>query len=122
LLRARGDLLRLVYPNLVQPASLGEGGVGSAMRGVWVGAAALFAVYGLLIIALAPGLPGLDAALAAGAAIISNTGPVYDAGGGWPPMGSLPAASVLVAGFGMIAGRLEVIGFFVLLHLALWRT
>ncbi|MFH3478854.1 hypothetical protein [Xanthobacter variabilis] len=122
LLRARGDLLRLVYPHLVQPASLGEGGVGSAMRGVWVGAATLFAVYGLLIIALAPGLPSFDAALAAGAAVISNTGPVYDAGGSWPPLGSLPTASVLVAGLGMIAGRLEVIGFFVMLHLAVWRT
>ncbi|MFG1479535.1 hypothetical protein V5F53_12850 [Xanthobacter sp. V4C-4] len=122
LLRARGDLLRLVYPHLVQPASLGEGGVGSAMRGVWVGAATLFAVYGALIVALAPGLPSFDAALAAGAAVISNTGPVYDAGGSWPAIGTLPAGSVLAAGFGMIAGRLEVIGFFVMLHLSLWRT
>ncbi|WP_454916677.1 hypothetical protein [Xanthobacter sediminis] len=122
LLRARGDLLRLVYPNLVQPASLGEGGVGSAMRGVWVGAATLFAVFGALIVALAPGLPGLDAAIAASAAIVSNTGPVYDAAAGWPPIASLPTASVLAAGFGMIAGRLEVIGLFVMLHLALWRT
>lgn len=122
LLRARGDLLRLVYPNLVQPAALGEGGVGSAMRGVWVGAATLFAVFCALVIALAPGLPGLDAALAASAAIISNTGPIYDAGGNWPALGDLPIASVLAAGCGMVAGRLEVIGFFVMLHLALWRT
>ncbi len=122
LLRMRGDLLRLVYPHLVQPASLGEGGVGSAMRGVWVGAATLFAVFGALLVALAPGLPSFDAALAAAAAVISNTGPVYDAGGAWPPLGSLPVASVLAAGFGMIAGRLEVIGFFVMLHLAMWRT
>lgn len=122
LLRTRGDLLRLVYPHLVQPASLGEGGVGSAMRGVWVGAATLFAVYGALIIALAPGLPSFEAALTAGAAIVSNTGPIYDSGTGWPALGSLPTVSVLAAGFGMLAGRLEVIGFFVMLHLAVWRT
>ncbi len=123
LLRARGDLLRLVYPNLVQPAALEEGGVGSAMRGVWVGAATLFAVYGACIIALAPGLPSFDAALTAGAAIISNTGPIYDASGaGWPPLATLPAGSVVVAGLGMIAGRLEIIGLFVMAHLAVWRT
>lgn len=123
LLRARGDLLRLVYPNLVQPAALEEGGVGSAMRGVWVGAATLFAVYGACVIALAPGLPSLDAALTAAAAVISNTGPIYDAGGpGWPPLATLPTGSVVVAGLGMIAGRMEIIGLFVIAHLTVWRT
>lgn len=80
LLRTRGDLLRLVYPHIVLPASL-EGGVGSAMRGVWAGAAGLVFMYGLCVIALSPGLPSLEAALAAAAAVVTNTGPVYDAAG-----------------------------------------
>lgn len=122
LLRTRGDLLRLVYPHIVLPSAL-EGGVGSAMRGVWAGAASLGFMYGLCVIALSPGLPSLDAALAAAAAIVTNTGPVYDAaGGGWPAISSLPWGSVLVAGIGMIAGRLEIIGLFVFIHLAIWRT
>lgn len=123
MLRTRGDLLRLVYPNLVQPASLEEGGVGSAMRGVWVGATTLFALYALTVIALAPGLPSLDAALTAAAAVVSNTGPLYDAaGGGWPVLASLPVPSVLFAGFAMVAGRLEIIGMLVFFYLFIWRT
>ncbi|NMN56363.1 trk system potassium uptake protein TrkH [Xanthobacter sp. SG618] len=122
LLRTRGDLLRLVYPHIVLPSAL-EGGVGSAMRGVWAGAASLAFLYGLCVIALSPGLPSLDAALAAAAAVVTNTGPVYDAaGGGWPAISSLPWGSVLVAGIGMVAGRLEIIGLFVFIHLAIWRT
>lgn len=122
LLRTRGDLLRLVYPHIVLPSAL-EGGVGSAMRGVWAGAASLAFMYALCVIALSPGLPSLDAALAAAAAVVTNTGPVYDAGGGgWPAISSLPWVSVLVAGLGMVAGRLEIIGLFVFIHLTIWRT
>ncbi|MFS8038480.1 hypothetical protein ACI7BZ_16250 [Xanthobacter sp. AM11] len=122
LLRTRGDLMRLVYPHLVQSAAL-EGGVGSGMRGVWAGAASLFVVYAACVLALSPGLPGLEAALAAAAAVVSNTGPVYDAAGfGWPAISSLPAGSVLVAALGMVAGRLEIIGLLVVIHLAIWRT
>lgn len=123
LLRARGDLLRLIYPNLAQPVRLGESGMSSTMRGVWVTTATLFAVFGACVIALAPGLPSLEAALAAAAAVVSNTGPVYDAAGsGWPPLASLPTGSVLVAGMAMIAGRLEIIGLLVIVHFAFWRT
>ncbi|MFG1267401.1 hypothetical protein V5F40_05485 [Xanthobacter sp. DSM 14520] len=122
LLNTRGGLMRLVYPHLVQPAAY-EGGVGSVMLGIWAGAASLALVFGICVIALSPGLPGLDAALAAAAAVVTNTGPVYDAGGaGWPPLSSLPAGSVVVAGLGMVAGRLEMIGLLVVIHLALWRT
>lgn len=122
LLRSRGDLMRLVYPHLVQSAAL-EGGVGSVMRGIWAGAASLAFVFGVCVIALSPGLPGLEAALAAAAAVVTNTGPVYDAGGpGWPAIASLPAPSVLVAGLAMIAGRLEIIGLFVVIHFAFWRS
>lgn len=123
LLRTRGDLMRLIYPNLVQPASLGEGGVGSAMRGVWVGAATLFVLIAMVLIAIAPGLPSLDAALAAATALVTNTGPVYDAAGrGWPAIASLPTGSVFAAGFAMVAGRLEIIGLLVVVHLMFWRT
>lgn len=123
LLRTRGDLMRLVYPNLVQPVSLGEGGIGSAMRGVWVGAATLFILFAMVLLAVSPGLPNLDAALAAATALVSNTGPVYDAAGrGWPVIASLPTGSVLAAGFAMVAGRLEIIGLLVVIHLIFWRT
>ncbi|MFG1357909.1 hypothetical protein [Xanthobacter pseudotagetidis] len=123
LLRTRGDLMRLVYPNLVQPASLGEGGMGSAMRGVWVGAAAFFMLFAAVLIAVSPGLPSFEAAFTAAAALVSNTGPVYDAAGkGWPAIASLPTGSVLAAGFAMIAGRLEIIGLAVVVHLLFWRT
>lgn len=121
LLRTRGDLLRLVYPHIVLPSAL-EGGVGSAMRGVWAGAASLAFMYAVCVIALSPGLPSLEAALAAAAAVVTNTGPVYDASGGWPAISSLPWGSVLIAGIGMIAGRVEIIGLFVFIHLAIWRT
>ncbi|QRG05476.1 TrkH family potassium uptake protein [Xanthobacter dioxanivorans] len=122
LLRTRGDLMRLVYPHLVQPAAL-EGGVGSVMRGIWAGAASLAFLFGVCAIALSPGLPSFQAALAAAAAVVTNTGPVYDAAGlGWPAISSLPVGSVLVAVLGMVAGRLEIIGLFVVLHLAVWRT
>ncbi|MGQ3671058.1 hypothetical protein ACT6QG_01505 [Xanthobacter sp. TB0136] len=122
LLRARGDLLRLVYPNLAQPVAFGEGGMASTMRGVWVALATLFAIFGFCVIALAPGLPSLDAALMASAAVVSNTGPIYDAGGtGWPALSSLPAGSVIVAGLAMVAGRLEIIGLLVTIHYAFWR-
>ena len=121
-LRIRGDLTRLVSPNLVQPAALAEGGVGSAMRGVWIGTAMLFVVYGLCVIALSPGLPNFAAALTAAAAVVANCGPVYDAAGqGWPALGTLPAGSVIAAALGMVAGRLEIIGMFVVVHLAMWR-
>lgn len=122
LLRTRGDLMRLIYPHLVQPSAY-EGGVDSAMRGIWAGAASIAIVFGVCAIALSPGLPGFDAAIAAAAAVVTNTGPVYDAAGaGWPAISSLPAGSVLVAALGMVAGRLEIIGLFVVLHLAVWRT
>lgn len=120
--RTRGDLMRLVYPHLVQPSAL-EGGVGSAMRGVWAGAASLALAFTICVVALSPGLPSLDAALAAAAAVVTNTGPVYDAAGaGWPAISSLPVGSVLVAALGMVAGRLEIIGLLVFIHLAVWRT
>lgn len=122
LLRTRGDLMRLIYPHLMQPAAY-EGGVGSAMRGIWAGAACLAIMFGLCALALSPGLPSFDAAIAGAAAIVTNTGPIYDAaGGGWPAISSLPAGSVLVGVLGMVAGRLEIIGLFVVLHLAFWRT
>lgn len=122
LLRIRGDLTRLISPNLVQPAALAEGGVGSAMRGVWIGIAMLFLVFGATVIALSPGMPNLGAAVAAAIAVVANCGPVYDAAGqGWPPLSSLPPASVLAGAGAMIAGRLEIIGIFVVVHLALWR-
>ncbi len=122
LLRARGDLLRLVYPNLAQPVAFAEGGISSTMRGVWVAMATLFAVFGLCIMALAPGLPSIEAALVAAAAVVSNTGPIYDAANmGWPPLSSLPAGSVIVAGLAMVAGRLEIIGLLVTIHFAFWR-
>lgn len=123
LLRTRGDLMRLVYPSLVQPASLGEGGMGSAMRGVWVGAATLFMLFAAVLIAVSPGLPSFEAALVAAAALVSNTGPVYDAAGhGWPAIASLPTGSVIAAGLAMIAGRLEIIGLLVVIHLLFWRS
>ncbi len=122
-LRARGDLLRLVYPNMVQPARTGEGGVGSAMRGVWVGAMALFMTFGAVLIVLASGLPSLDAALTGTVAVLSNTGPIYDeAGAGWPGFDTLNGLAAFAAAFGMIVGRLETVGAFVLIHLAFWRT
>lgn len=123
LLRTRGDLMRLVYPSLVQPASLGEGGMGSAMRGVWVGAAAFFILFAAVLLAVSAGMPSFEAALAAAAALVSNTGPVYDAAGkGWPVMASLPTGSVIAAGIAMVAGRLEIIGLAVVVHLLFWRT
>lgn len=126
-LRLRADLSRLISPNLVQRSVLreeqGEAGTGPGMRGVWIAAATLFVVLGLMVVALAPGLPDLGAAVAAATAVVTNTGPVYDAAGkGWPVITSLPAGSVLAAMAGMIAGRLEIIGFFVVFHLAVWRT
>lgn len=123
ILRTQGDLLRLLYPNLVQPAALGESGMGSAMRGIWVGAAALFTMFALVLVALSAGLPSLNAAFAAAVAVLSNCGPIYDlAGEKWPALASLPAGSVIAAGIGMVAGRLEVIGLMVVVHLAFWRT
>jgi trk system potassium uptake protein TrkH len=115
--------MRLVYPSLVQPASLGEGGMGSAMRGVWVGAAAFFILFAVVLLAVSAGMPSFEAALAAAAALVSNTGPVYDAAGkGWPVMASLPTGSVIAAGIAMVAGRLEIIGLAVVVHLLFWRT
>ncbi|WP_029005192.1 TrkH family potassium uptake protein [Azorhizobium doebereinerae] len=123
LLRARGDLLRLVYPNLVQPSRTGEGGVGSAMRGVWVGAMALFMTFGSVLIVMASGLPSFDAAVTGAVAALSNTGPIYDeSGAGWPGLDGINPLAALAAGFAMIAGRLETVGAFVLIHLAFWRN
>ncbi|GGF83357.1 potassium transporter TrkH [Azorhizobium oxalatiphilum] len=123
LLRARGDLLRLVYPNLVQPSRTGEGGVGSAMRGVWVGAMALFMSVSVVLVVIASSMPSFDAALTAAVAVVSNTGPIYsEAGAGWPSLSALNPLAGLAAAFGMIAGRLETVGAFVLIHLAFWRN
>ncbi|MGU3493172.1 hypothetical protein ACLBXM_03930 [Xanthobacteraceae bacterium A53D] len=122
-LRARGDLLRLVYPNLVQPARTGEGGVGTAMRGVWVGAMALFMTVSLVCIVLASGMPSFGAALTSAVAIVSNAGPIYDeASASWPSIATLNPPAAVAAAFGMIAGRLETVGAFVLIHLAFWRN
>ncbi len=123
LLRARGDLLRLVYPNLVQPSRTGEGGVGSAMRGVWVGAMALLMTFGAVLILMATGFVSFDAALTGAVAVISNVGPIYDqAGQGWPGFDGLNPLAALAAGVGMIAGRLETVGLFVVIHLIFWRN
>lgn len=123
LLRARGDLARLISPNIVQPSRTGEGGIGSAMRGVWVGTVALFATLAAVIVALGFGAPSFEAALVGAVAAITNAGPLYDASGqGWPPIASLPAVSMAGAAFAMIAGRIETVGAFVLIHLAFWRT
>lgn len=62
LMRARGDLLRLIYPNLAQSVRLGQSDMSSTMRGVWVATATLFSVFALCVMALAPGLPSLEAA------------------------------------------------------------
>ncbi|MEP9378963.1 hypothetical protein ABLE91_19760 [Aquabacter sp. CN5-332] len=123
LARARGDLMRLISPHIVQPARTGEGGIGSAMRGVWVGLVAVFATLAATLIAIGAGAPSFDAALTGAVAAITNTGPLYDeATTGWPAISSLPPLSVLGAAFAMIAGRLETVGAFVLIHLAFWRT
>ncbi len=123
LLRARGDLLRLISPNVVQPSRTGEGGVGSAMRGVWVGMVSMFATLAITLIAIGAGAPSFEAAVTGAVAAITNTGPLYDeSGAGWPSISSLPPLSVLGAAFAMIAGRLETVGAFVLIHLAVWRT
>lgn len=123
LARARGDLTRLILPHIVQPMRTGEGGVGSAMRGVWVGLVAMFATLAAAMIAMAAGAPSFDAAMTGAVAAITNTGPLYDeSGAGWPPIAAMPPLSVLGAAFAMIAGRLETVGAFVLIHLAFWRT
>lgn len=122
-LRTQVDLTRLVSPNIVQPSRTGEGGIGSAMRGVWVGTIALFATLALAIITIAAGAPSFEAALTAAVAATTNTGPLYDAAGaGWPPLADYPPVSILGAAFAMIAGRIEIIGAFVLIHLAFWRS
>lgn len=123
LLRARGDLARLISPHIVQPSRTGEGGIGSAMRGVWIGMVALFATLGAATVALGVGAPSFEAALTGAVAAISSTGPLYDASGqGWPAISTLPPVSVIGAAFAMVAGRIEIVGAFVLLHLAFWRT
>lgn len=123
LLRTQADLTRLISPNIVQPARTGEGGVGSAMRGVWVGTIALFATLALALVLIAGGAPSFEAALTAAVAATTNTGPLYDAAGqNWPPLSSYPALPMAGAAFAMIAGRIEIIGAFVLIHLAFWRT
>lgn len=123
LARARGDLMRLISPHIVQPARTGEGGIGSAMRGVWVGLVAVFATLAATLVAIGAGAPSFDAAITGAVAAITNTGPLYDeAAAGWPAISSLPPLSVLGAAFAMIAGRLETVGAFVLIHLAFWRT
>lgn len=122
-LRTRADLTRLVSPNIVQPSRTGEGGLGSAMRGVWVGTVALFAMLGLALVTIAAGAPSFEAALTAAVAATTNTGPLYDAAGqGWPALSTYPAISMIGAAFAMVAGRIEIIGAFVLIHLAFWRT
>lgn len=122
-LRTRADLTRLISPNIVQPSRTGEGGLGSTMRGVWVGTVALFATLAVALITIAAGAPSFEAALTAAVAATTNTGPLYDAAGqGWPVLSSYPALSMAGAAFAMIAGRIEIIGAFVLIHLAFWRT
>ncbi|MEW6256005.1 MAG: hypothetical protein AB1592_08610 [Pseudomonadota bacterium] len=122
-LRARGDLARLISPNIVQPSRTGEGGIGTAMRGVWIGLVALTSTLAAVTVSLGFGAPSFEAALTGAVAAISNSGPIYDASGqGWPPISSLPAVSMIGAAFAMIAGRIEVVGAFVLIHLAFWRT
>ncbi len=122
-LRARGDLARLISPNIVQPSRTGEGGIGTAMRGVWIGLVALCATLAAVTVTLGFGAPSFEAALTGAVAAISNSGPLYDASGqNWPAISSLPAISMLGAAFAMIAGRIEVVGAFVLIHLAFWRT
>lgn len=121
-LRAQGDLLRLLSPNLVQPTRTGEGGVGSAMRGIWVTLLAVVSALAVVLILMSTSMPSFEAALTGAVAALTNTGPLYDASGaGWPPIATLPPWSVLAAAFAMIAGRLETVGIFVLLHLAVWR-
>lgn len=121
-LRAQGDLLRLLSPNLVQPTRTGEGGVGSAMRGIWVTLLAVVCALAVVLILMSTSMPSFEAALTGAVAALTNTGPLYDASGaGWPPIASLPPWSMLAAAFAMVAGRLETVGLFVLLHLAVWR-
>lgn len=123
LLRAQGDLMRLISPHLVQPSRTGEGGVGSAMRGVWVGLVSVLATLALTIILMSISMPSLQAGVTAAVAALTNTGPIYDAANPeWPVVSALPPLSVLGAAFAMIAGRLETVGAFVLIHLAFWRN
>ncbi|TCT03565.1 TrkH family potassium uptake protein [Aquabacter spiritensis] len=123
LARAQGDLMRLISPHIVLRARTGEGGVGSAMRGVWVGTVAMMMMLGLTIVLMAMGAPSFEAALTGSVAALTNTGPLYDASGaGWPAISDLPPLSALGAVVAMIAGRLETVGAFVLVHLIFWRT
>lgn len=119
LLRARGDLMRLVYPNLVQPSRTGEGGVGSAMRGVWVGMVALCLTFAAALILIAGSMPSFEAAVSTAVSALSNTGPLLD---GTPGPEDFDLLAAVGAGFAMIAGRLETVGAFVIIHLAFWRT
>ncbi|OYX10655.1 MAG: hypothetical protein B7Z15_13455, partial [Rhizobiales bacterium 32-66-8] len=92
-------------------------------RGVWVAMVALFATLAGVLIVMSMGTPTFEAALTGAVAALTNTGPLYDASGaGWPPISSLNLLSQLGAVFAMVAGRLETIGAFVLIHLAIWRT
>lgn len=122
LLRARGDLLRLVYPNLVQPSRTGEGGVGSAMRGVWVGAVALIITFCAALILIATAMPSFEATVSTAVSALSNAGPLQDGDAGWPGLADLNPIAGFAAGFAMIAGRMETVGAFVVIHLVFWRT
>lgn len=123
LLWTRGEVARLISPNLVQPVRPGDGGLNDAMPGIWSTLLAFIGVLALVLASLSATLPSFEAALTGAVAALTNTGPLYEAAGaGWPPIATLPTWSLLAAAFAMIAGRLEAIALVVLLHLGLWRT
>ena len=118
----RHEIRLWVQPRAVMPVKLNGRPVEPGVLGGMMGFAALYvAVFAVSTLVLSPFIPGLFNAANIAAAMLSNTGAVFDAAGPAGDFGALPAMVRLFLSFLMLLGRLELYTVLVLFAPSFWR-
>jgi trk system potassium uptake protein TrkH len=113
---------KLVHPRAVRPVTYaGRAVPEDVMAGIWAFFTAYFAIAALGAAAVAAAGYDVVTAVSASLTMIGNVGPGLGEVGPFDNFSHLPAAVKILLSLCMVAGRLEVFTFLVLLQPAFWR-
>jgi trk system potassium uptake protein TrkH len=113
---------KLVHPHAVRPVTYGGRSVpDEVIAGIWAFFTAYFAIAALATAGVAASGYDLVTSVSAALTALGNVGPGLGAVGPMDNFGHFPASVKLLLSLCMLAGRLEVFTFLVLLQPAFWR-
>ena len=118
------EMRQLGHPSAVSPRRSGPHRISfTGALLAWLFVMLFLLALGLTALALGAAGIGLDHALAAAVAALTNTGPVYalTAGPGSPPMHTFEPTARMILCAAMVVGRVEVLAVVALANPAYWR-